>query len=235
MRVLGLDSATNACSVALVDGGNVVARRHQAMPRGHAEHLMPMVMDVLADAGQGFEDIDLLAVTRGPGTFTGLRIGLAAARGMALAADRPCVGVTTLAAVAAAVPAAEREGRAVLAVIESKRADVYAQAFGPDGTPLSQPLAVLPCGLAEVLAAIDGRDAGVVLVGDAGGRCADELKRCGAETIVSDAPGTPDAAVVARIAAAAWSPGSPPPLPPAPLYLRPPDAVVPKDGGRLRP
>ncbi len=108
MRILALDTATSACSAALWHDGRVCARRLVRMERGQSEALMPMVLDVLAEAGCGFSQLDLLAVTVGPGAFTGLRIGLAAARGMALASGIPCLGVTTLEAVAHGVPEGER-------------------------------------------------------------------------------------------------------------------------------
>ena len=111
MRLLALDTATAACSVALWRDGAVLARRFEAMLRGQSEALMPMVGAVLAEAGCGFKDLDAIAVTVGPGAFTGLRIGLAAARGMALAAELPLIGVTTLEAVVHGVPPS-RIGRA---------------------------------------------------------------------------------------------------------------------------
>ncbi|MCH7931874.1 MAG: tRNA (adenosine(37)-N6)-threonylcarbamoyltransferase complex dimerization subunit type 1 TsaB, partial [Proteobacteria bacterium] len=94
MNVLALDTATAACSVALWSDGTVLAQRFATMARGHAEALMPMVEAVMAEAGLAFADLDLVATTVGPGTFTGLRVGLAAARGLALAGGLPIVGVT---------------------------------------------------------------------------------------------------------------------------------------------
>ncbi|MCB2100253.1 MAG: tRNA (adenosine(37)-N6)-threonylcarbamoyltransferase complex dimerization subunit type 1 TsaB, partial [Rhodobacterales bacterium] len=105
--LLALDSATGACSAAVRAGGALVAHRFQAMARGQAEALMPMAAEVLAEAGLTATDLDGVAVTRGPGAFTGLRIGLSAARGLALAAGVPCLGVTTFQALAEAVPDAE--------------------------------------------------------------------------------------------------------------------------------
>jgi tRNA threonylcarbamoyladenosine biosynthesis protein TsaB len=105
--VLAFDTSAGACSAAVLGGdGTVLARRCEALERGHAERLLPMLRDVLAEAGVEIADLALLAVTIGPGTFTGIRIGLAAARGLALASGLPLVGVTSLEAVAASVPAA---------------------------------------------------------------------------------------------------------------------------------
>ena len=142
--VLALDCATIACSAAVWRDGEVVARRLRPGRRGHAEVLMPMVQDVMAEADLAYDALDAIAATVGPGTFTGLRIGLAAARGLALAAGLPLVGVTTLEAIAHGVPESARAGRAVLVVLDARRGQVYAQAFGPDLAPRGQPAAVAP-------------------------------------------------------------------------------------------
>jgi len=227
MRILALDTATSACSVALGQDGRILARRFEMMERGQSEALMPMVQEVMGDAG--FETLDLLAVTVGPGAFTGLRIGLAAARGMALAAGLPCLGVTTLEAVAHGVAESERDGSTLLVVLESKRSDVYAQAFSPRLEPLDAVAAAAPEDLDGLLP-----DGPVVLVGDGAGRADTALAGTGRRVVLSSAPGVPDAALVAAIAGQRWRPGLAPPLP-VPLYLRPPDARPAAHGGRLRP
>ena len=172
MRILALDTATSACSVALWCDGAVRARRFAPMERGQAEALVPMLGAVLADAGCAFAELDLLAVTVGPGTFTGLRIGLAAARGLALAAALPCLGVTTLEAVADGVGPEERAGAALLVVLDAKRRDVYAQLFSAGLEPLGEARAVLPSGLAETLPA-----GPLVVAGDAAHSAAEALAR----------------------------------------------------------
>lgn len=240
MQVLAFDSATSACSCALWRDGDIVAHRFEQMARGHAEYLMGMVQSVLADSGAGFADLDLLAVTNGPGGFTGLRIGLAAARGMAFAAGLPCFGVSTLEAVAEGVSLSERDDGRVLAVIDSKRGDIYAQVFsgGPGLRPMGDAEAVSPENLAGFLSArnITQNSSGgrVVVAGDATEQAVAALCDGGIDAVPGAAPPAPDARTVAAIAAARWSAGTPvEPL--RPLYLRPPDATVPKDGGRLRP
>jgi len=232
MMILGLDTAATACSVALWSDGRVLGQRSAAMARGQAEALMPMVDDLVTGTpGAAYSGLDAVAVTVGPGAFTGIRIGLAAARGMALAAGIPALGVTTLEAVAHAIPEAERAGRTVLVALDSKRADVYAQAFSQNLAELGPPVAVPLGGLAELLRA----DPGPVLVaGDAATRVLAALKGSGLEAGESSAPGVADAAIVAEITARRWRPGQAVP-PPRPLYLRPPEAKVPAAGGRLRP
>ncbi len=234
MRILGFDTATSACSAAVWEDGRIAARRFEPMSRGQSERLMPMVREVLSEAGADFQDLDLLAVTTGPGAFTGLRIGLAAARGMALAGDLACFGVTTLDAVAAGVSKQEREKANVLVVLDSKRAEVYAQAFRSDLRPLSEPEALMPADLAALTANGEGYAERVLVAGDGASQAVEALKDKGIEAVLSTAPGVPDAATVAAIAAERWSPDQPA-KPLRPLYLRPPDAKASKNGGRIRP
>ncbi len=226
MNILALDTALAACSVALWRDGAIDAGRFAPMDRGQSEAIMPMVRQVMAEAGAQFADIDLVAVTIGPGAFTGLRIGLAAARGLALAAGLPCLGVTTLEAVAAGIPAAERIAGTVLVVLETKRADVYAQSFDArafdaqalddDPKPLDSPSAVVPESLVHAVAS-----GALIVVGNAAPRVVAALGQAGVPASLSAAPGLPDAQVVAGIAARRWRPGQVL-APPAPLYLKPP-------------
>jgi tRNA threonylcarbamoyladenosine biosynthesis protein TsaB len=229
MRILGFDTATSACSVALWRSGAVVARRFEPMARGQSERLMPMIREVLDEAGVAFADLDLLAVTRGPGAFTGLRIGLAAARGLALATGLPCLGVTTLDALACAVPAEEIAGRALLAVIDAKRADLYAQVFDAGLEPLGPPAALLPEALPSLLESAKGP---LVVVGDGARRALGPLRAAGIEIVESRALGVPDAAVVCRLAHRRRDTAQPG-VPPQPLYLLPPSTTTPK--GRPAP
>ena len=234
MRILGFDTATSACSAAVWEDGRIAARRFEPMSRGQSERLMPMVREVLSEAGADFPGLDLLAVTTGPGAFTGLRIGLAAARGMALAGDLACFGVTTLYAVAAGVSETERQKANVLVVLDSKRAEVYAQAFRSDLLPLSEAQALMPADLAALMANGEGDADRVLVAGDGAGQVIQALKDKGIEAVLSTAPGVPDAATVAAIAAERWS-SDQPAEPLRPLYLRPPDAKASKNGGGIRP
>lgn len=217
VNVLAFDCSTQSCSVAVTGGGDVLAHRWAAMARGQAEALMPMIGEALAESGLDWSDLDLVAVTVGPGTFTGLRIGLAAARGMALAGNLPVAGVTTCEAVAHSVPMAERDGgRILLACIDGKRADVFVQAFDAALQPLSPPEAVMP---EEAARRWPGP---VLLAGDAAARLALSMP----DAILSMAPPFPDARVVAVLGARHHAEGRG--LPPHPLYLRPPDVTLPE-------
>lgn len=228
--ILAIDTATNACSAALWADGAVLASRFEPMVRGHAERLIPMIGEIAEEAGRPVKGVGLVAVTVGPGAFTGMRVGLAAARGFALSGGVPCMGLTTLEVIAAG--AGDAPG-GVLVAIDSKRADVYAQSFGADGLALGEPAALTPEALADAARAHGVREAPLTLAGDAALQARDILEAAGRRVRVSEAV-HPDAAVLARLASERWRPDLAA-VRPAPLYLRPPDAVAPKDGGRLRP
>lgn len=220
MKVLALDSATAACSAAIWIDGALAAHEMLAMTRGHAEALLPLVERVRAAAGINFAALDRLAVTRGPGHFTGLRAGLAAARGLALALGKPLLGVTTLEAIAAPAQAA---GCVIVAILDSKRATPYLQAFAADLRPLTPPAAQSVGDFAAALAQAQA-GASFVVVGDRAADMIAALTACGAAATAAAAPPLPDAAVVARLAAAAPLPDAPP----APLYLHPPETTAPR-------
>jgi tRNA threonylcarbamoyladenosine biosynthesis protein TsaB len=170
MRVLGLDTATSATAVGLLelaaDGRELIAieRRDDPPPRTRPRHttaLLTLAIDALAEAGIDWNDLDLLAVGTGPGTFTGLRIGISTARALARARELPIVGVSTLRSLAsAAVAPAHAQDRLALAVLDARRAEVFAAGWSDPGAP-SEPLiapdAFAPDRLAEALAGTDER------------------------------------------------------------------------------
>lgn len=217
MNLLAIDCATNACSAALWlnDGPGPV--RHAVMRRGHAEALMPMVAEIMEEAGLEFAGLDAIAVTTGPGAFTGIRIGLSAARGFALAAGLPVIGVTTLEAVAAAQ---DSRGHPLLVALDSKRDDIYLQLFRADGAPVDGPRALLP----EEIEAILPAGEAVAVAGDMADRVVCELDTRLPPLVRLTGPDLPDAAVVARIAVERW-PATISAEAPSALYLRPPDAI----------
>ncbi len=227
--LLALDAAGAACSAALWRDGGIVAHRFAAMRRGQSEHLVPMIEEVMTAAETAYDTLDGLAVTIGPGGFTGVRIGLATARGLALALRRPLIGISSFEAVAAAVPTAERSGRMLAVVLDSKRHEVYVQAFAPSDTgdlrPVAPGAAVAPADLDAWLPA-----GPVVLAGDAAPAARAALQAAGREVHAATSPGLADAVQVAALAAAR---PLPPPAAdmPQPLYLRAPD-VTPSPAGR---
>lgn len=226
VSVLAFDCAGHACSAALLREDELVARRLERMERGHAEALMPMIAAVLDEAGLAVEALDLIAVTTGPGAFTGLRIGLAAARALALASGVALLGISNFAAVAAAVAEKARAGRSLIVALDSKRREFYLQCFA-DHAPTGEAALVAPEDAARWVP--PGK---LLLAGDAAPALARALGS-GRDAALADGTGLTDAAEVARLAAAEWRPGLRPPLP-RPLYLREPDTTKPRKAA-LRP
>jgi tRNA threonylcarbamoyladenosine biosynthesis protein TsaB len=204
MRVLGLDTATSATAVGLLelaaDGRELIAieRRDDPPPQTRPRHtgcLLALAIEALDEAGIGWDELDLLAVGTGPGTFTGLRIGITTARALAHARELPIVGVSTLRSLAsAAAPAARADDRLALAVLDARRSEVFAAGWadpGAPGTPLIAPAAVAPEQLAVALAETGGR---WLAIGDGAVKFRQEFERAGAVI-----PGS--AAVLHRVSA----------------------------------
>ncbi len=227
--VLGLETSGGACSVALVAGGRVLARRYRAMSRGHAEVLVPLVCEAVAEAGVAFSDLGGIGVTVGPGSFTGIRVGLATARGLGLAADRPVVGITSFAAIAHAVPVSARAGYALLlVVIDTRRQDVFAEGYDPEGRVALAGAVWQP----KDLVGLPGSGP-ILLAGDGAGLVAPALAKAG-YSVETAATAPPDAVDVAVLAAARLAAAGAPETAPRALYLRAAEAVLPAAGGRLR-
>src|SRR5690242_3367222 len=142
MRLLAIDTALATCAAAVfdTDGGKILASESQMMSRGHAEALMPLVARVMDKADVEFANLDRVAVTVGPGSFTGVRVGISAARGIALAAGKPAVGIPTLVAFAAP-QVANPDGADIVAAIDARHGHVYLQIFASNGHTLMGPLA----------------------------------------------------------------------------------------------
>src|SRR5947207_9222147 len=139
MRVLAIDTALESCSAAVLDTENGgVASESLPMVRGHAEALMPLIGSVMKQAAMAFSELDRIAVTTGPGSFTGLRVGIAAARGIALAAAKPAVGLSTLSTLAAPHVTA-RSDHVIIAAIDGRNEQVYFQVFAPNGVTIATP------------------------------------------------------------------------------------------------
>ncbi len=184
------------------------------MVRGHAEALMPLIARVMDRAGLDFAALDRIAVTTGPGSFTGLRVGIAAARGIALAAGKPAVGLTTLAAYAAPLVAAD-DTLPVVVAIDARHDHVYLQVFGPGGRTIVAPR------LAPLREALRAAATGAPrLTGTAAAMLAAAWPAGERAPSLVDARRAPDIDWVARLGAAAPETGAPP----KPLYLRAPDA-----------
>jgi len=208
MIVLAIDTSGSGCSAAIYDSGSdaILGQSGADIGRGHAERLMEFVDEALASADRPIGDIDRIAVTIGPGSFTGIRVGVATARGLALALGKPAVGISSLHVLAEEARAAA-PGKAVLVAIDAKRDEVYVQAFDAAGHAVTEP---------EALAVMTARDRFVGFEGGVAGS--------GAELLTSVTPvktaDLVDIAVVARLGAGA----DPASAKPKPLYLRGPDA-----------
>jgi tRNA threonylcarbamoyladenosine biosynthesis protein TsaB len=223
--LLAFDAAGRGCSAALWRDGRVLAATREAMRRGQAERLLPVIEATLHAAGVGWGGLDALAVTTGPGGFTGVRIGLATARGAALARGLPVLGIDGFEALAAATAPDERQGRTLLVTIDAKRADLYARAFAADLSPAGPPLALHPQALDAALP-----PGPLLLAGDAAALARPALEAAGRQVAVAAGVELVDPAVLARLAAARPWPAADAP-PPRPLYLRPPDVTLPDAGG----
>ena len=223
MRILAFDTALDACTVAAGAGGEVLAARSQRRERGHAEALMPMIEAVRREAGLDYGDLDLVATTVGPGSFTGIRVGVAAARGIALAAGVRAVGVTTTAALALLAAAQAQACEPILAVLDARRGEASAQLFDcAGGCPRARWPQPVRDSLAGIAAAVEG-EAGLV-VGDAAAAF---------RALLLAPQGWRDAGIAApsggallRLARATVEHDRAAP-PPSPLYMRPPAARPP--------
>ena len=216
MRVLAIDTALEACSAAVLDTELGAISGHESLPmvRGHAEALLPLIARVMDSAGLEFAALDRIAVTTGPGSFTGLRVGIAAARGIALAAGKPAIGLSTLAAFAAPLVAAD-DTLPVVVAIDARHDNVYLQVFGPSGRTIVAPR------LATLREALRAAATGAPrLVGTAAEMLAAAWPAGQGAPHLVDPRRAPDIDWVARLGAAALATGAPP----KPLYLRAPDA-----------
>lgn len=202
---LAFDTSAAQCAAALLSGGRVLAAREEAMDKGQAERLMPMIAEMLAGIGKDWRDVTLVGVGVGPGNFTGVRISVAAARGLAMSLGVPAIGVTRLEALAEGLP------RPVSVVEDARRGEVYVQDFGAGvaGTPHLVTLGALADLLGDRPLTGSAAEAAALLTG---GRMI--------------AQAMPLAVAMAQIAAARV--GTPQPRP-APLYLRAADAALPRE------
>lgn len=212
MTVLIIDTALGACTAAVFEAETPVAVRSEVMTKGHQERLGGLVRDAVTEAG-GFDGVARIGVTVGPGSFTGLRVGLAFAQGLGAALDRPVVGISTLAALAASVAPTGL----VVALIDARRGQVYARLFR-DGEALTDN-EVWPLEIARerIVGALVGGE-GLTLVGSGADLMAAAFPEA---TVAALAAPTPRA--LAGLTAAA----DPAACPPRPIYLRAPDAAVP--------
>ena len=226
MRVLAIDTSRGACSAAVYDGPTrtALARESEPMTRGHSEALAPMVERVLKASEGGAAALTKIAVAVGPGSFTGLRIGVAMARAMALSLGVPVVGVSTLIAYCGPMLDDPRPG-VIASVIDASHGHVYFHLIDSKAKQIFSPRVVT---LRDAVRAIGGSPARIV--GDAAALLAEEARRAGVEVDASAASAYPDIVALARIGLAA----DPAQWPARPLYIKAPDAQPGRDGGVAR-
>jgi tRNA threonylcarbamoyl adenosine modification protein YeaZ len=228
MKILAFDTSMEACSTALYDAaaGRVLAQAHCVPGRGHAEILFAQIEAVMGESGVALREVDRFAVTVGPGTFTGVRIALAAARGLSLAAKRPLIGIGSLAAIAAAEPGADE---AIVVAVDARRGELYVQAF-TDARALAEPaLSHIDCAATELARLIAGKPC--VLLGSGTPLLAAEFDAIDQPYSVHSGESWPRASIVARLAARE-NPDGPSPIP---FYLRAPDAKLPESARGILP
>lgn len=217
MTILAIEGALARCSVALVADGAVLAARQSDAARGHPSLLPRFAAEVLAEADIAAPALDAVAVGVGPGGFTGLRAAIALAEGIARAAGRPLIGVTTGEALAAALPDGLVAGRAVWVAIDNRRGRVVLECFAPGAAGPAAPVVA-------ALDALPESGAPVLLLGDAADAVAMILRARG--DVVEALPGLPQAAWVAAVAARRLAELLPP-RGGEPLYAEPPAVSAP--------
>ena len=228
--VLALDSAGLACSALVAAGEVVLCAKRLATEQGQAEALVPLIEAAMREAGLAASELHIVGTTIGPGSFTGIRAGLAASRGIALATSAQLIGVTGFEAVAAGLAPSvyDRRPHFLLVALESRREDLYVQLFDPRRNPLGTPVATMPGMLDETLNSVIGT-APLVVAGDAAPRVARVLSRRPGTTVAEES--APSATGVLRAVLHRWRLGLPASSP-LPLYLRPPDVTIPTGRGK---
>ena len=220
MRILAIDTALPAISACVLDEGAESPESIEtiAMERGHAEALLPLIERVMARVEGGFASLDRVAVTVGPGSFTGLRVGIAAARAIGVACKVPVIGVSTLAALAAPLILEQKPGLVAVA-IDARHGNVYFAAFGPDGRATSAPRVLPPREAVRSLGAGPVR-----LAGSGAALLAIEASAAGTEIEIAREYTGLNIVFVAKLGLLA----DPALAPPRPLYLKAPDAKLPE-------
>ncbi len=225
MNLLAFDTSVGVCSVAIRKDEHVVARRHETLSKGHAERIVPMIQSVLTEADVRYGEIDFIAVTVGPGTFTGIRIGLSAARGIALTTGVPVIGVPTLDVIAEgarALGSLDKQS-AITVFHDARRDELFCQVFPrvTDDSPSSPSLITLVDALSII------PSGGATVVGSGVSRLKDRIVSERPDVTISDAPNSPDAVHLSSIGTALARRGLTEKWPPEPLYIRAPDARLP--------
>lgn len=219
MKILALETSAKSASCAVVEQGAPLASAFQCTGLTHSRTLMPMVENMLKNAGLTLEDIDLIAIANGPGSFTGLRIGIAAVKGLAWAADKPCCGVSTLHAMAQNV---RHMDGLIIGAMDARRNQIYNALFEANGGSLTRLCEDRAIGLDELCEQLRGDTRRKFVLGDGGKLCRDYLMQHGIPCELAPAPLLYQNAVGVALAAEHSKSASAQEL--LPVYLRPAQA-----------
>lgn len=219
MKVLALETSAKSVSCAVTENGSVLASAYQCTGLTHSRTLMPMVEDLLKNADLTLGDIDRIAIAAGPGSFTGLRIGIAAVKGLAWAADKPCCAVSTLEAMAQNV---RHMDGLIIGAMDARRSQIYNALFEAKGGALTRLCADRAIGLDELCEQLKGDSHRKIVLGDGGLLCFDYLTSHGIDCALASAHLLYQNAVGVAFAAERMDTVSAQEL--SPVYLRPAQA-----------
>ena len=177
MKILSLETSAKAVSCAVVEDGIPIASAWQQTGLTHSRTLMPMVEAMLKNSDMDLKGMDAIAVAAGPGSFTGLRIGIAAAKGLAWGAEKPCIAVSTLEAMA--MPLCHLEGHLLLCAMDARRQQIYNALFLAQGVGLTRLAEDRAIALEEVASELAGEARPITIVGDGASLCHAFLKEAG--------------------------------------------------------
>lgn len=219
MKILALESSAAACSAALTGDGALIGQYFQNSGLTHSATLMPMVRDLLKNSGSALEEVDLIAVAHGPGSFTGLRIGVAAAKGLAWASEKPCAGVSTLEAMAMPLVFT---GGIICCAMDARRSQVYNALFDASGGTIARLCPDRAVSVEELAAELAETDKQIFIVGDGAELCYNHFMDKELEAVLAPVHLRFQTAYGVALAAETAGPVTPERL--NPVYIRPSQA-----------
>ena len=227
MKVLAFDSVSSCCSVAILDNNKISYSKVLRMERGHAEALVPMINEAVLTTCDNFSQIDVVGCTVGPGSFTGVRVGLSTAIGLSVSANKPLIGVTSFEVVAERVKMTKRQNEQLLVVVlETKRNDFFVQTFSAESRPVDQPRSILAVKFVEYILSLENPFNHILLAGDGVNRALEYIKEkpTNLNLTLEESSGGALAWDIATLVKAKFELHQSFPVP-KPLYLRQPDVT----------
>ena len=227
MKVSAFDSVSSSCSVAILDNNKISYSKVLRMERGHAESLVPMINEAVMTTCDNFSEIDLVGCTVGPGSFTGVRVGLSAAIGLSVSSNKPLIGVTSFEVVAERIKMTKKQNKQLLVVVlETKRNDFFVQTFSVESRPLDQPRSIRATKFVEYMLSLENPFNHILLAGDGVNRALEYIKEkpTTLKLTLEGGCGDPQAWEIAKLVKAKSELNQSFPVP-RPLYLRQPDVT----------